>query len=462
VTPAARDDTPARLKSLIDDQPFNWKAGEDMNFFKLWGSFMMQGAKAHAQWEIQMSANILGSRKRVAMLLMLLVPIILVGIVFAEQMGGAIPDILGGKKAYSPAFYSTGIFIVSILIGLGAGLITGCIGAGGGFIIAPALMSAGIKGIMAVGTDLFHIFAKAIMGSIIHRKLGNVSVPLAAVFLIGAILGATAGGIINRVLYELNPVLSDTFITTIYALMLGFLGFYAMFDFLKARKPSDTGDAHGGGGHGGKAEGTELGGLPRKLQSVNFPPMIKFDFDLTPGGRSISWVFLVLSGSLVGLAAGIMGVGGGFLTFPIFVYMLGVSSMTTVGTDIFQIVFTAGYASITQYAIFGFIFYTLAMGMLLGSLVGIQIGAMVTKVVPGITIRGFYAMAVLAGFVNRFFALPAKLGEMGVINISKGMGATLDTIGIWAFFIVIGGFGIWVIGTFLKNIGQLKGEGEHA
>ena len=56
----------------------------------------------------------------------------------------------------------------------------------------------------------------------------------------------------------------------------------------------------------------------------------------TPGGHGISWLFLVLSGALVGLAAGIMGVGGGFLTFPIFVYILGVSSMTTVGTDIFQ------------------------------------------------------------------------------------------------------------------------------
>jgi len=431
-----------------------------MNFFKQWGQFMMAGARAHARWEIQMSANILGSRKRVLLLLLLLVPVLLGGFVFADQVGSAIPDILGGKKAYSPAFYSTGIFIVSILIGLGAGLITGCIGAGGGFIIAPALMSAGIKGILAVGTDLFHIFAKAIMGSIIHRKLGNVSVPLAVVFLIGAILGATAGGLINRILYELNPVLSDAFITTIYALMLGFLGCYAMLDFLKARKSGDTGDAHGGGG--GKAEGAELGGLPRKLQAVNIPPMVKFDFDFTPGGRSISWIFLVLSGGLVGLAAGIMGVGGGFLTFPIFVYMLGVSSMTTVGTDIFQIVFTAGYASISQYAIYGFIFYTLAMGMLLGSLLGIQIGAMVTKVVPGITIRGFYAMAVLAGFVNRFFALPAKLGEMGVIDISKALGKTLDTIGVWAFFIVIAGFGVWVIGTFLKNISVLKGEGEHA
>jgi hypothetical protein len=431
-----------------------------MNFFREWGKFMMMGAKAHARWEINVSNTIFGDRKRLIILVLLTIPVIWGGIAFADQIGTALPELLGGKKAYSPAFYSTGIFIVSILIGLGAGLITGCIGAGGGFIIAPALMSAGIKGILAVGTDLFHIFAKAIMGSVIHRKLGNVSVPLAVVFLIGAIIGATFGGLINRVLYEINPVLSDAFITTIYSLMLGFLGIYAMTDFLKARKADKGVDSpHGGGdAHGGKIEGAEMGNLPKKLQGMKIPPMIRFDAEIVPGGRSISWLFLVLSGALVGLAAGIMGVGGGFLTFPIFVYMLGVSSMTTVGTDIFQIVFTAGYAAISQYAIYGFIFYTLAMGMLLGSLVGIQIGALVTKVVPGITIRGFYAMAVLAGFVNRIFALPAKLGEMGVIPISTGTGAVLETIGVWAFFIVIGGFSVWVIGIFLKNINVLKGE----
>jgi uncharacterized membrane protein YfcA len=430
-----------------------------MVFFRQWGWFMLVGAKRFAQWEIDNANTIMRDRKRVFILALLIIPIVLGGIVFADQIGDTLPDILGGKKAYSPAFYSTGIFIVSILIGLGAGLITGCIGAGGGFIIAPALMSAGIKGILAVGTDLFHIFAKAIMGSVIHRKLGNVSVPLAVVFLLGAIIGATVGGIINRVLYDINPVLSDAFITTVYAAMLGFLGLYAMTDFLRARKAA-AGDAaaHDAGAHGSKDEGAEMGNLPKKLQAVKIPPMVKFDHGLVPGGRGISWVFLVLSGALVGLAAGIMGVGGGFLTFPIFVYVLGVSSMTTVGTDIFQIVFTAGYASISQYAIFGFIFYPLAMGMLLGSLLGIQIGAMVTKVVKGITIRGFYAMAVLAGFVNRIFALPAKLGEMGVIPISKQLGSILETIGIWAFFIVIAGFGIWVIGTFMQNISRLKGE----
>ncbi len=426
-----------------------------MNFFKHLGSFMMMGARAHAKWELDVSRTILGDKKRLIILGLLTIPVILGGIAFADQIGGALPELLGGKKAYSPAFYSTGIFIVSILIGMGAGLITGCIGAGGGFIIAPALMSAGIKGILAVGTDLFHIFAKAIMGSVIHRKLGNVSVPLALVFLIGAIIGATAGGVLNRVLYEINPVLSDAFITTVYSLMLGFLGIYSLIDFLKARKAPGAADE---GAHGGKSEGADMGGLPQKLQAVKIPPIVKFDFDLVPGGRGISWVFLVLSGALVGLAAGIMGVGGGFLTFPIFVYVLGVSSMTTVGTDIFQIVFTAGYASISQYAIYGFIFYTLAMGMLLGSLLGIQIGALVTKVVPGITIRGFYAMAVLAGFINRIFALPAKLNAMDVIKMDPGTASVLESIGVWAFFIVIGAFSVWVIGTFLTNIPKLKGE----
>ncbi|MFH1060676.1 MAG: sulfite exporter TauE/SafE family protein [Pseudomonadota bacterium] len=425
-----------------------------MNFFRQCGYFLMEASRAHARWEIETSRTILGDKKRLIILGLLLVPIILGGVAFADQVSDTMPQFLGGKKAYSPAFYTTGIFLASVAIGLGAGLITGCIGAGGGFIIAPALMSAGIKGILAVGTDLFHIFAKAIMGTVIHRKLGNVSVSLALVFLVGAIAGATTGGIINRTLYELNPVLSDAFITTIYVFMLGFLGLYALLDFLKARK-SGKQDFHGGDG---KSEGADMGGLPQKLQAIKVPPMISFDQGLVPGGRQISWVFLVGSGFLVGFAAAIMGVGGGFLTFPIFVYVLGVSSMTTVGTDIFQIVFTAGYAAVSQYAIYGFIFYTLAMGMLLGSLLGIQVGAMVTKVVPGIYIRGFYAMAVLAGFINRAFALPGKMGDMEVIDISKDTAKVLDSIGVYAFFIVIGVFAIWVISTFLMNINKLRGE----
>ena len=96
------------------------------------------------------------------------------------------------------------------------------------------------------------------------------------------------------------------------------------------------------------------------------------------------------------------------------------------------------------------------MGLLIGSLIGIQVGAMVTKVVKGIYIRGFYATAILAGFLNRLFALPGKLGEMQVISISRSLSHTLDRVGIWVFFIVIGIFGLWVISTFIKNLNRLR------
>lgn len=411
----------------------------------------MRGSQAHARWELEMSTNILKSRKRMTVLFLLLLPIVIGGIAIAAGDGSGLPNFIGGKSAYGPAHYTNVIFFASIFVGICAGLITGCIGAGGGFIIAPALMSAGVKGILAVGTDLFHIFAKAIMGSILHRKMGNISVSLAVTFLIGSIAGATMGGMLNRYLYDLNPILSDLFITSVYVVILGFLSFYALADYFTARRGGAVGKRKGG-------EREEIPPMGQRLQSINLPPMLTFDEHVTPGGRKISAVFLVLSGLLVGLAASIMGVGGGFLTFPIFVYGLGVSSMTTVGTDIFQIVFTAGYSAFGQYAIYGFVFYTLAMGMLLGSLIGVQIGSLVTKVVPGIMIRGFFAIAVTAGFINRFFALPEKLVSLDYIKLSKETGAMLSTVGNGLFFLAIGIFAVWVFYAFFSNIKELTSE----
>lgn len=420
---------------------------------ELYRMFMI-ASTVHARWEYETSMNIWKDRRRLCILGLMLAPVILTSVAFAADL----PTILGGKTAYSPAYYSTTIFLVSILIGVCAGLITGCIGAGGGFIITPALMSAGVKGILAVGTDLFHIFAKAIMGTAIHRKLGNVSVGLAIAFLVGSGIGVTVGGSVNRALYEYNPVVSDTFISIVYVVLLGFLGFYALIDFLRLRKITGDVGVHAGESPRGEEAATGKVGLPARLQASKLPPLISFDEDLVPGGKKIPALFVAVCGALVGLAAAIMGVGGGFLTFPMFVYVLGVSSFTTVGTDILQIIFTAGYAAIAQYAIYGFIFYTLAMGMLLGSLVGVQIGALTTKVVKGIHIRGFYAIAILSGFVNRFFALPEKLKQMEYIDWSDGLVRFLNQLGAWFFFVVIGIFAVWVIAKFLGNLKYLRGE----
>ncbi|AQS58155.1 sulfite exporter TauE/SafE family protein [Desulforamulus ferrireducens] len=407
---------------------------------------LMSASRAHAKWEIEMSNNIVRNRKHLLILFIMMLPLIIPAIGHAANL----PGFIGGKNAYGPSFYSPTMFYGSILVGVCAGLITGCIGAGGGFIITPALMSLGVKGILAVGTDQFHIFAKAIMGTVIHKKLGNVNVPLAIAFLVGSGIGVTAGGSLNRALFNANPVLSDFMISTVYVIMLGFLGVYSMIDFIKARKSGNQGDVHG--------EPTDMTPLAKKMQSINLAPMIKFDEDIVPGGRKISGWFVAFCGAVVGLAASIMGVGGGFLTFPMFVYGLGVSSFTTVGTDILQIIFTAGYSSIAQYAIYGYIFYTLAMGMLVGSLLGIQIGAATTKVVPGVYINGFYAVAITAGFVNRLFALPEKMVEMGYISMSTSTSSLLASIGTWIFFALVFIFAGWIIMAFIKGIPTLRAE----
>ncbi|MEG6520573.1 sulfite exporter TauE/SafE family protein [Desulfotomaculum sp. 1211_IL3151] len=405
---------------------------------------LMAASRAHAKWEIEMSNNIMRNRRHLFVLALMMLPLIIPAIGHAADL----PSFLGGKSAYGPSHYNPMMFYGSMAVGVCAGLITGCIGAGGGFVITPALMSLGVKGILAVGTDQFHIFAKAIMGTVIHKKLGNVNVSLAIAFLVGSGIGVTAGGTLNRALFNANPVLSDFVISLIYVIMLGFLGFYSMYDFIKNRHTD--GDAHGG-----PAGMTKLA---QKLQSVNLAPMVKFDEDLVPGGRKISGWFVAFCGAVVGFAAAIMGVGGGFLTFPMFVYGLGVSSFTTVGTDILQIIFTAGYSSIAQYAIYGYIFYTLAMGMLVGSLLGIQIGAATTKVVSGIYIRAFYAIAILAGFVNRAFALPEKMTQMGYISMSSETGALLANIGAWIFFGLVLVFAGWIILSFIRGLPTLRAE----
>lgn len=410
---------------------------------------LMYAARAHAQWEIETSFNIIKNRKKLLILFVMALPLLIPAMAHAASL----PGFIGGKSAFGPSFFSPTTFYGSIAVGVIAGLITGCIGAGGGFVITPALMSLGVKGILAVGTDMFHIFAKAIMGTTLHKKMGNVHVGLAIAFLIGSGLGVTGGGMINRALYNFNPVMSDFVISSIYVVLLGFLGIFALSEYLSMQRRSNK--EVGGDAHGGPEKMTALGA---KLQSINLAPMIKFDTHVVPGGRKISGFFVAICGGVTGFLASILGVGGGFVTFPMFVYGLGISTGTTVGTDILQIIFTAGYGSIMQYAIYGYVFYTLAMGMLLGSLFGIQIGAITTKVVPGTQIKAFYALAILAGFVNRLFALPEKLTQMGYISLSASAGAIITKVGVWLFFGLVSIFAFWIISTFIRNIPKLRAE----
>ncbi|HPN83734.1 MAG TPA: sulfite exporter TauE/SafE family protein [Victivallales bacterium] len=409
------------------------------------GKLLHDISHAHAKWEIETGRRILSKRKFFLLILLLpiLLPLILnAASVVVDDLPSKIP-ILGGSKAYIPAIVNSKMFFGSIFVGLVAGLITGVIGAGGGYILTPALMSFGVRGIMAVGTDQFHLFAKAIMGTTIHRKMGNVNFPLAAWFVLGSLAGVTVGGMINRAIFQYSPALSDMVISLMYVVVLGVLGFYAMYDWISLRKST-------------KASADATTPFAKWLQSLPLKPCVKFDENSVDGGRKIPVYPVVICGLIVGFVAAIMGVGGGFLTFPMFVYGLGVSTFTTVGTDILQIIFTTCYSSIFQYAIYGFVFYSVSMGMLVGSLVGVQIGALVTKMVKGSQIRAFYALTIIAGFVNRAFALPRKLADLGYISLPRQASVALETAGTFLFFGIVGVFSLWILITFFNNVKAMR------
>jgi uncharacterized protein len=398
-----------------------------------------------AKWEIETSQRILARRKKYLFLAVL--PILLVFVMQSPTVAEALPDkvpVLGGSTAFMPCFANPTMFCGSIFVGLIGGLIAGAIGAGGGYVLTPALMSFGVRGIMAVGTDQFHIFAEAIMGTTLHKKMGNVHLGLAALFVTGSLCGVTIGGTINRAIFAKNPAMSDALISAVYVIVLGIIGIGAIIDFIRlknAKKKSSV-------------EATTA--FAKWLQSLPLKPMITFDKNIVPGGKKISIYPVILCGLIVGFVAAIMGVGGGFLTFPMFVYGLGVSTFTTVGTDLLQIIFTTSYSSIFQYAIYGFVFYTISIGMLLGSLIGVQIGAMVTKMITGARIRVFYALTILAGFANRACALPRKLADLGYISMTRNTSIIIERFGTVIFFAIIGTFALWVLAVFFKNVPKIR------
>ena len=57
-----------------------------------------------------------------------------------------------------------------------------------------------------------------------------------------------------------------------------FLGFYALFDFIKSSRGESA--ASSGGGHDAHGGPSGVTGVAVKVQNLNIPPMIGFDEDL--------------------------------------------------------------------------------------------------------------------------------------------------------------------------------------
>lgn len=317
-----------------------------------------------------------------------------------------------------------------ILIGLGAGILSGFTGVGGAFFITPALIVLGFPAHLAVGTSLVWVLGNSVIGAFRHGKLGNVDVKLGLVLLVAAIGGVEVG---VRILNGATALgLADEAVLSISIFILLIVGIYTLSESIVRKRKLDKMLAR----NEELPPAMRAASLSRKFQGVNLPPRLHF----AGSGVTMSLWILLAIGFCVGVLSGIIGVGGGIIMVPSLVYLVGLSSFMAVGTSLFQIIFSAAYGSI-RHTISGNVIIFAAFIILLASSVGVQFGASVTRYVRGISVRivlGISALLFAAGAVLKLSAL--LLEEVGWLETGSlavtfgGLGLTL--LMIMALFII--------------------------
>lgn len=269
-------------------------------------------------------------------------------------------------------------------IGLLVGVLGGFFGVGGGFIAGPLMFWAGVPMNFVVGTDLAHMTGKSIVAARRHRALGHVDVKLGLVMVMATILGVESGARVIEALKAVGAV--DVVIGLAYVLILLTISFFTAWESLRALRMIRADRL-------AIQEVLGFRGITRHVHSIDLPPMISFP---ASGIASISlWVVLGV-GFVTGLLAGALGVGGGFVRMPLLIYLVGVPTHVAVGTDLFEIVISASFGTLTH-AVKGNVDVLMALVMHTGAALGAQIGAVSTRFFVGPRIRLLFSGLPLLG-----------------------------------------------------------------
>jgi uncharacterized membrane protein YfcA len=269
-------------------------------------------------------------------------------------------------------------------VGFLVGLLGGFFGVGGGFLAGPMMFLAGVPMNFVVGTDLAHMTGKSIVAARRHRVLGHVDIKLGLLMVAGTVPGIELGARIVEGLESSGKI--DVVIGLAYVVILIVIGSFTAWESVRALQL-------GGAEQMEAKDALGFQGVSRRISSFRVPPLISLP---ESGIESISlWVILGVS-FLTGLLAGVLGVGGGFIRMPMLVYVLGVPTHVAVGTDLFEVVISAGFGTVTH-ALKGNVDILMALVMQTGAAIGAQIGATATRFFAGPRIRLFFSVLPFVG-----------------------------------------------------------------
>jgi uncharacterized membrane protein YfcA len=229
---------------------------------------------------------------------------------------------------------------------------------------------------------------KSIVAARRHSTLGHVDLKLGGFMIVGTAIGIELGAQLIECLETRAPGVLDSVLRWVYLTLLLSISVLVFVEGFRATR-LEVKDSMAA------KETLTVQTFARRVQSLNLPPIIQLP---TSGIASISVWAILLVGLVTGFLAGMLGVGGGFIRMPALVYFLGVPTHVAVGTDLFEIVFSAGYGTVTH-SLKGNVDVLMALVMQTGAAIGAQLGAMGTRYVSGPRLRIAFAFLPLIGAV---------------------------------------------------------------
>jgi uncharacterized membrane protein YfcA len=268
------------------------------------------------------------------------------------------------------------IFLI-VFIGMAVGALSGLFGVGGGFLMTPLLIFLGIPPVVAVGSEAPHVLASSVSGVIAHWRKKNVDFKMGFFLLSGGVVGSTVGVNLFKLLKTYGQI--DIVIQFLFIIFLGFIGLSMAFESAKTTiKNYRTTSA-----------------IRTKLHQHSWIHGLPFKLRFHRSKLYISAIPPILIGFFVGVLSAMMGVGGGFIMIPAMVYILGMSTNVVVGTSLFQIIFVTANSTFFQSYLNQTVDIVLSALMILGGVIGAQIGVRIGSQLKAEYLRGILAILVL-------------------------------------------------------------------
>jgi hypothetical protein len=274
--------------------------------------------------------------------------------------------------------------VVLVLLGFVVGVLGGFFGVGGSFLAGPALFALGVPFNFVIGTDLLHIVGKSLVAAREHHLLGHIDLKLAAVMVVGTIGGSETG--VQAIEYLKRGSNVNLVVGIVSIVVFTVLGIFAGVEAWQASQMQRDGR--------GK-DRLAFGFFARAMEEIQLPPRVRLE---QSGIQSISIWSIILVSLVGGLFSGFLGGGAGYIRMPCLVYLLGIPTHIAVGTDLFEIIISAGYGAV-RHAMNGNVDILIALVMQTGAAIGAQTGANLTQYFSGPRIRLAFAPLPILGAV---------------------------------------------------------------